>query len=146
MELVKQGWLVRGNMRFASDAEAAELIASVQQLQQRIADSRAIQLVIGKPIAHVIANLAFARTGPRVSYATSISIADARALLAAAAQQLDQYFRQFPGQPLINPRFSPFSPRLSPPASPRVAPRDTSVATAQWFADEPPRGSVVGVE
>ena len=96
MELVKQGWLVRGNMRFASDAEATELIASVQRIQQRIADSHAIQLVLGKPIAHVIANLAFARTGPRVSYATSISIADARAILAATALQLDQYFGRAP--------------------------------------------------
>jgi hypothetical protein len=96
MELVKQGWLVRGNLRFASDADAAELIATVQRFQQRIADSHAIQLVIGKPIAHVVANLAFARTGPRVSYATSISIADARAILAAAAQQLDQYFGRAP--------------------------------------------------
>jgi hypothetical protein len=96
MELVRQGWLVRGNLRFASDADAAELIATVQQFQQRIADSRTIQLVIGKSIAHVIANLAFARTGPRVSYATSISIADARAILAAAAQQLDHYFGRAP--------------------------------------------------
>jgi len=96
MELVKQGWLVRGNMSFASDAQAAELIAAAQQVQQRIADSHAIQLVIGKPVAHVVANLSFARTGPRVSYATSISIADARAILAAAAVQLDQYFGRAP--------------------------------------------------
>jgi hypothetical protein len=31
-----------------------------------------------------------------VSYATSISIADARAILAATAQQLDQYFAHVP--------------------------------------------------
>ena len=92
MELVKQGWLVRGNMRFASDADAIELVAAVQAAQQRIADSRLIQRVIGKATARVIANLAFARSGPRVSYATSISISDARAILAAAAQQLDHYF------------------------------------------------------
>jgi len=92
MELVPQGWLVRGNMRFISEADASELLASVQQMQQRIADSRAIQLVIGAPIAHVIASLAFARNGVRVSYASSISIADARAILAATAQQIDQYF------------------------------------------------------
>jgi len=96
MELVKQGWLVRGNMRFASDADAAELIASVQRVQQRIAGSYLIQRVVGKPLVHVIANLAFARSGPRVSYATSISIADARAILAATAQQLDQYFAHVP--------------------------------------------------
>jgi len=96
MELVKQGWLVRGNMRFASDADAAEFIASVQRVQQRVADSYLFQRVIGKPLVHVIANLAFARTGPRVSYATSVSIADARAILAATAQQLDQYFAHIP--------------------------------------------------
>jgi hypothetical protein len=96
MELVPQGWLVRGNMRFASDADAAELIAAVQRAQQRIADSRLIQRVIGKATARVIANLAFARSGARVSYATSISISDARAILAAAAQQLDQYFARAP--------------------------------------------------
>lgn len=92
MELVKQGWLVRGNMSFAKEADAIELIAAAQAVQQRVADSRAIQMVVGKPVARVIANLSFARTGARVSYATSISIADARQILAATAQQLDQYY------------------------------------------------------
>lgn len=92
MELVKQGWLVRGNMRFATAAAAAEFITAADAVRERVGDSGAIQLVIGKPLARVIGNLSFARTGGRVSYATSISIADARAILAASAQQLDQYF------------------------------------------------------
>jgi len=92
MELVPQGWLVRGNMRFKSEAAADELLAAAEAAKQRIADSRALQLAIGKPAARVIANLAFKRTGPRLSYATSISIADARAIMAVAAQQLDAYF------------------------------------------------------
>jgi hypothetical protein len=92
MELVKQGWLVRGNMRFTSDAAATSFIAAAEAAKQRVADSRALQLALGKPIARVVANLSFARTGPRVSYTTSISIADARAILAVAAQQLDAYF------------------------------------------------------
>jgi hypothetical protein len=96
MELVPQGWLVRGNMHFASEADAIELINSVQRVQLRIAGSRTFQLVLGKPVANVLANLAFARNGARVSYATSISIADARALLAAAALQLDQYYGRPP--------------------------------------------------
>jgi hypothetical protein len=96
IELVQRGWLVRGNLRFASEADAAELVASVRRVQQRIAGSRVIQLMIGKPIAHVIANLAFARNGLRVSYATSVSIADTRAILAAMAQQLDRYFGRPP--------------------------------------------------
>jgi hypothetical protein len=34
-----------------------------------------------------------------VSYATSVSIADARAILAVAAQQIEQYFRALPAPP-----------------------------------------------
>lgn len=96
MELVKQGWLVRGNMRFAKEADAIELVAAAQTAQQRVADSRVLQMALGKPVARVIANLSFARTGGRVSYATSISIADARQILAAAAQQLDMYYGPTP--------------------------------------------------
>ncbi|HET9627056.1 MAG TPA: hypothetical protein VFP84_37110, partial [Kofleriaceae bacterium] len=92
LELVPQGWLVRGNLRFASEAEAAELIATVQKVQHTVVDSIALRFAIGKPIVRVIGNLAFARNGVRVSYATSISIADARAILALAGAQLDQYF------------------------------------------------------
>jgi hypothetical protein len=96
LELVKQGWLVRGNMRFASDADAAEFVAAAQQVQQRIAASTVHQLALGKPAARVIGNLSFAQTGPRVSYTTSISIADFRAIIAVAAQQLESYFKDKP--------------------------------------------------
>lgn len=96
MELVTQGWLVRGNMRFTSDRAAADFITAAEAAKERIADSRALQLAMGKPVARVIANLRFARTGPRVSYTTSISIADARLILAVAAQQLDTYFVSTP--------------------------------------------------
>jgi len=92
MEIVKQGWLVRGNMRFANDSQAIEFIAAVKTAQQRIADSSVLQLAIGKAVARVIANLSFARTGPRVSYTTSISIADTRSLMIVAAQQLDAFY------------------------------------------------------
>ncbi|MGE3763466.1 MAG: hypothetical protein AB7L94_14495 [Kofleriaceae bacterium] len=97
MELVKQGWLIRGNMRFGSEKEALEFIAIADGVKERVADSRAIQLVLGKQLVRVVANLSFARTGGRVSYATSVSIADARAILAALAQQLDSYFGVLPG-------------------------------------------------
>ena len=41
---------------------------------------------------NAIMNLSVAHTGDRVSYATSISIADARALFSVAAQMLDAHF------------------------------------------------------
>jgi hypothetical protein len=86
MELVQQGWLVRGNISFASEADATEFAASLATAQHR--------LVLIDQLSHVLANnhvlgliqnLSLSRTGARVSYATSISIADGRAVLAAAS-------------------------------------------------------------
>jgi hypothetical protein len=91
-EVVRQGWLASGNLRFASAEAAAEFVAAAQTAQQRIGDSRLLQAALGKPASRVVANLSLARAGPRVSYATSVSIADMRAILALAALQLDAYF------------------------------------------------------
>ncbi len=91
-EVVPQGWLARGNIRFTSEAAAREFVAAAEAARQRITDSRLLQAAVGKPASRVIANLSFAQSGPRVSYATSISIADMRAIMAVAAQQLDAYF------------------------------------------------------
>jgi hypothetical protein len=97
MELVKQGWLVRGNIVFASEADATEFVQTVQEAQTRITDSRILSGLLKKQHAlNAITGLSLARAGARVSYATSISIADARALLAAAAQTLDAYFASPP--------------------------------------------------
>jgi hypothetical protein len=96
MELVKkgklEGWYVRGNMRFGREKDAKEFVTIAESARQLVDDSRALQLVMGKPLARVIKNLRFIRTGGAVSYSTSISIADARAILDVTAQQLDSYF------------------------------------------------------
>jgi len=97
MELVKQGWLVRGNIVFANEADATEFVQTVQEVQTRITDSRILSGLLKKQHAlNAVTGLSFARAGARVSYATSISIADARALLAAAAATLDAYFANPP--------------------------------------------------
>lgn len=97
MELVKQGWLVRGNIVFTSETDATEFVQIVQDARQRITDSHIFSALLKKQHAlNAITGLSVARTGARVSYATSISIADARALLAVAAQTLDAYFANPP--------------------------------------------------
>ena len=97
MELVKQGWLVRGNIVFTTEADAAELVKTLTDLQTRITDSHILSAVLRKQhVLNIVTGLSLARTGARVSYATSISIADARAILAAAAQELAGYFGQMP--------------------------------------------------
>ena len=94
MELVAQGWLVRGNIVFANEADAAELIASVQATQQRITDSHLLSALLRRQHAlNAIAGLTLQRTGARVSFGTSLSIADARAVFAAVALTLGEYFQ-----------------------------------------------------
>ena len=99
MELVKQGWLVRGNMRFLTEAAATEFVTALTTVKDRIANSRIHQMMLGKAAARVIANFSFVRTGPRVSYTTSMSIADARSLMDIAGQYLDGYYGTLPSPP-----------------------------------------------
>jgi hypothetical protein len=89
MELVPQGWLLRGNIVFANEADAAELAASIGQLQQSLLGSRLLSALLAKQhVLAVVKNLSVARAGARISYATSMSIADARAVLTAASGAL----------------------------------------------------------
>jgi len=93
MELTTQGWFIRGNIVFGSEADAKELETSLDAVKQRILDSKILSSLLRKQrVLNLISNLSLNRTGARVSYSTSMSIADARALLAAAAVQLDAYF------------------------------------------------------
>ena len=91
-EVVRQGWIIRGNMKFASTAAADEFVATATNVKQRIADSMALQLAVGKPVARIVANLSFAKAADRVSYATSVSISDMQAIMAVATQLLDAHF------------------------------------------------------
>lgn len=97
MELVKQGWLLRGNIRFKDAAAATAFVGQIQTVQSRVAGASAVySAILGKEAVRVITNFQFARTGPRVSYTTSISISDTRALMAVAAQYLDTYYKAAP--------------------------------------------------
>jgi hypothetical protein len=87
-----QGWTVRGNMRFARDADAQGFVDAATAVKQRVGGVQLFEKMIGAAAVHVVQKLQLARTGPRVSYTTAISIADTRALLAVAAQYLDAYY------------------------------------------------------
>jgi len=93
MELVQQGWLVRGNIVFASEADAAEVEKTLLDVQKRVVTSFLIsRLLKQQHVYNLIAGMSISRSGARVSYATSVSISDARALLAALAGSLADYF------------------------------------------------------
>ncbi|MFT3694515.1 MAG: hypothetical protein QM831_15310 [Kofleriaceae bacterium] len=95
MELVKQGWLIRGNISFGNEKDATELVTTLEDLKTRITDSHILSALLKKQhLLNVVTGLTLARSGSRISYATSISIADARAILNAASQALGGYFGQ----------------------------------------------------
>jgi hypothetical protein len=97
MELVKQGWLVRGNMRFKDAAAATAFVSQVTTVQTRIVGaSRVYEQLVGKSVMNVVKRFQFTRSGQRVSYTTSFSIADARTLMGMAAAQLDAYYQAPP--------------------------------------------------
>ena len=97
MELVKQGWLVRGNIVYATETDAAELETTLNDLKTRITDSHILSAVLKHQHAlNIVTGLSLTRSGTRISYATSISVSDARALLAAAALTLSSYFGSGP--------------------------------------------------
>ena len=76
--------------------------ASVAESKQRFAQMAPEEspnfaaLRLAPTFLNLVTGLSIERTGARVSYATSMSIADARALMAAAAATLETYFN---GQP-----------------------------------------------
>ncbi|MEZ4364544.1 MAG: hypothetical protein R3B48_30485 [Kofleriaceae bacterium] len=93
MELVKQGWVVRGNVKFASEAEAEEFTVSVETVLRSVRESEWLRAALKRGHAlNAILGLSVKRTGARVAYATSISIADTEAFLALAAAGIDDYF------------------------------------------------------
>jgi hypothetical protein len=93
MELVPQGWLVRGNIVFASEADATEVERTLLEVQHKVVGSYVISALLKRQhMLNLVKGLSIQRSGARISYATSVSIADARALLAAMAATLADYF------------------------------------------------------
>ena len=77
----------------ADFTHATEVVAALSGVQQRIVGSFVLSALLKRQhLLNVVSGLQLARTGARVSYATSLSIADARAVLAVMAVTLGQYF------------------------------------------------------
>jgi hypothetical protein len=93
LELDRQGFKVRGNLRFRSDADAVSFVERVETARATALGSAVHRLALGRVKAlNAVSGLTLARTGKRVSYATSISIADARILMTAGTTMIGGYF------------------------------------------------------
>jgi hypothetical protein len=94
LEFVK-GFIVRGNMKFATEDAATEFVETMTSVKDQVLDSAALRLVLNRARAlNMITGLSFDRRGNRVSYATSASVADADAVLAISAQWLAAWFEE----------------------------------------------------
>jgi hypothetical protein len=93
LQVDEHGFVARGNLRFATEADAIEMAASLTSVHDQVMDSALLQAVMRRTSAlNLVKGLSVVRTGRRVSYATSLSIADGRALMAAAAQMVADYY------------------------------------------------------
>jgi hypothetical protein len=93
LELVTDGFLVRGNVRFPDESAAATAADLILRLRLQILDDRVTAFALGQAGAlNAIRNLTIERTGRRLSFATSISVSDARNFLTVVATMVDGYF------------------------------------------------------
>lgn len=93
LELDPQGFLVRGNVRFPDESAAATAADLILRLRLQILDDRVTAFALGQAGAlNAIKGLTIERTGRRLAFATSISVADARNFLTVVATMVDGYF------------------------------------------------------
>jgi len=93
LEIQPQGFVVRGHVRFATEADAVEAERSALAVRAQIEGSRMFQALLRRSrVLNAVKGLTLARSGKRISYATSISIADARQLMTYAAQMVRDWY------------------------------------------------------
>ena len=93
MELVKQGWLVRGNIVFANEADATEFVQTATDCKQRMTDSRVLSGVLKQPARSERGDRPLARADGCARVVRDVALdRDARAVLAVMAATLDDYF------------------------------------------------------
>jgi hypothetical protein len=93
LEIDPQGFLVRGNVRFADDSAAATAADTIARVRLELLSDRWAKIGLGRAgMLNALEGLSIVRTGRRLAFATSISTADARVLLSLVANLVTNYF------------------------------------------------------
>jgi hypothetical protein len=91
--MAKQGFYVRGTLTFSTPARAQAFQQSLEAARTRLFDSTWGQLVLKNFHAyHALKGLTMRRRDARVTYATSISIADGKAMFVLAADWARRFY------------------------------------------------------
>lgn len=104
LEIVVDGFLLRGNLRYPDDSAAATAQDAIERLRLDLMNDRASRFVLERVGAvNPLRNLTLKRTGRRVAFSTSASIAEARAILAVVAQFVTAHFEERRAVPVRRP-------------------------------------------
>jgi len=99
-EITEGGFLVRGNLLFSSEARAVEFMKFADEKQKWLVGTVRGRLVMAPFHAfNAVKGLSLKRRGKKVSYATSISVADGRAMLDYGAQWTSIFFPNLAAPP-----------------------------------------------
>lgn len=93
VEMAKQGFYVRGTLTFSSVERAEAFQRTLEATRSRLLDSTWGQLLLKNFHAfHALKGLTMRRRDARVTYATSISIADGKAMMVLAADWARRFY------------------------------------------------------
>jgi hypothetical protein len=93
VEMAKQGFYVRGTLTFSTAARAQEFQQTLETARTRLFDSTWGQLLLKNFHAyHALRGLTMRRRDARVTYATSISVADGKAMFVLAADWARRFY------------------------------------------------------
>lgn len=117
LEVTEKGFFVRGTLIFASIAAASDFVAKAEEAQKNFVDTMTGRALLSQVKAYnAVRGLSFARNKEKVGYATSISVADARAVMDFAAMQTRNFFLSgYSGPPPAPPKSSTKSPARKSP-------------------------------
>jgi hypothetical protein len=93
LEIDRQGFHVKGHPKFASEDDAKSFVEKTETAREAALESAAHTMVLKRAkVWNALKGLSMVRTDRRVSYSTSISIADARVMTAAGILLVAEYF------------------------------------------------------
>jgi hypothetical protein len=118
LEMATTGFFVRGTLIFDTEARAQDFHARVEAAQTRMLDSKLSELLLKNFHAyHALKGLTVRRKGRKVTYATSISNADAKAMMELAADWARRFYAaQEDVPPAEEAPGGPRPPGKTPPA------------------------------
>ena len=94
LEIDRQGFHVKGHLKFATEDDAISFVEKTEEARKAALESAAHTMVLKRAkIWNAVKGLSMVRTDHRVSYSTSVSIADARVMSAAGILLVAEYFK-----------------------------------------------------